>query len=78
MTPSSIRLTLKRSYRTIICALLVPVLMLLVTIVGLSFQYSRCIENIETANTLRETIGDQITEEVWQIVSGNLAFEDGK
>lgn len=78
MSPSSIRLTLKRSYRTIICALLVPVLMLLVTIVGLSFRYSSCIQNIETANTLRETAGDQITEEVWQIVSGNLAFEDGQ
>ena len=78
MSPSSIRLTLKRSYLAIICALLVPVLVLLATIAGLSLRYSSCIQNIETANALRETAGEQLTEEVWQIVSGNLDFADGR
>lgn len=78
MSPSSIRLTLKRSYLAIICALLVPVLVLFATIAGLSFRYGGRIQNIETANMLRETAGEQLTKEVWQIVSGNLSFADGQ
>lgn len=78
MPSPSIRLTLKRSYRTIIFALLLPVLMLLMTIVVLSFRYGSRIQNIETANTLRATASEQLTNEVWEIVSGNRKFEEGR
>lgn len=75
---NSIREMLKLSYSTIISIMAVPTVVLLIAILVMTFKYNRYVKNMNSVTELQHIIQNQLTEEVWNIISGKESFEQGR
>jgi len=66
------------TYAVIIIAMLVPFVISFFSTRGLSIEYGRLISNINYANDLNSIVKTDINAEIWNIVSGDVRFEEGK
>lgn len=77
LNKTSLRQTIQNSYVIII------ILMILAPVVSLSFswfqtvRYDRMITNVNRTNRVNQIVQMDISNELWDIVAGNKAFEDG-
>ena len=69
---------LKQSYQVIITIMAIPTVILLFTILVMTFQYNSSVGRIDSAAALQKIVKVQLTEEVWDIISGKLPFTQGK
>lgn len=74
---SSIRAMLKMSYVAIIVIMAIPTVILLFTMLSMTSQYDRLIENIDRAAGLSDVVNTKLTGELWDIVAGKKDFSAG-
>lgn len=74
----SIKRRLSFSYVFIIIVMIIPTLYSIVVSKYHTNQYDKIITNVSSANRLSQIVKTEITDEVWNIVSGRVEFKDGK
>lgn len=74
----SIKKRLSFSYVFIIIVMIIPTLYSIVVSKYHTNQYDKIITNVSSANRLSQIVKTEITDEVWNIVSGRVEFKDGK
>ena len=74
---ASIIKTIKTSHIVIILLLLIPLIVSIILTLLNTFSYDRLISNVEKTNRLNQIVKTDITNELWDIVAGNKAFDSG-
>ncbi|HKL86378.1 MAG TPA: sensor histidine kinase [Treponemataceae bacterium] len=74
---TSLSQMLKYSYTFIIAVMLILPVTTIVSSLAQSTRYDRMITNVSKTNQLNKTVKIEITNELWDIVAGNLRFEEG-
>jgi len=74
---ASIIKTIKKSHIVIIALLLVPLIMSIVVIFYNALSYDRLISNVDKTNRLNQVVRTDVTNELWDIVAGNISFASG-
>ncbi|MGI6152708.1 MAG: histidine kinase [Christensenellaceae bacterium] len=75
---ASIKSYLKKSHMLIIIFMAIPAIALSILLSALTQRYNQLIGYIEQANEVVEIIEHNLERELWDIVAGNKAFEDGR
>lgn len=73
----SIRSKLKISFLLIILIVLIPSIMSITFSNILTIRYGKLIHNVHDANSLNQIVKFEITNEIWDIVSGKKEFDEG-
>jgi two-component system sensor histidine kinase YesM len=74
----SIANRLKASFRVIMGVLVVPAIISIAIMVNTAVRYNAILSRMGQAADLKPTISSRIPDEVWSVVSGRKAFEDGE
>ncbi len=77
-SPKSIRGILGETYLTISLIIFIPVVFLFLIALIMPLRYNLLIENMEYAILLRENAYSSLKKEVWEIVSGQKEFNEGR
>ncbi len=75
---TSIKAQVKRSYIFIILMMLLPTFYFLTVSTIHSRRYDKIITNISRANEINSIVDTQITNELWNVVSGRITFAEGR
>lgn len=73
----SIRMMLRRSLFQIILGMTVPLVLLFGLLVGLTLRYDAVIADTSRAAVLSGTLEQELPDQIWQVVSGRIAFAEG-
>jgi two-component system sensor histidine kinase YesM len=77
MKSKSLRKTIQNSYIFIIFVMLIPAIYSLIFSHVHRKQYDSIIRNVSLANQINMIVKDQVTIELWNIVSGSITFNQG-
>ncbi len=75
---TSIRQTLQSSYVIIICLMITAPILSLTFAWFQTIQYDRIITNVSRTNRLNQIVKTDISNEIWDIVAGNIDFSKGE
>ena len=74
----NIRMMLRQSLFRIILCMAIPLVLLMVLLVGLTLQYDAMIADITSASHAAEILEQELTDEIWKVVSGRISLAEGR
>ena len=74
----SIQIMLRQSLFRIIICMVVPLIFLTALLIGLILRYDAMIADLTCASQATEILEQDLTNEVWLVISGRTPFKEGK